>query len=172
MDPRGELTQRYLFDGPRNQDDIGLVNAISGMCDPQGQVAIVGEDHETLGVGIETPGRVHAFRRGDEFNDRWPSLRVVCGTHRADGLVDKVRRKVRRQRQRQPVDLDSHGGRIDLLSQVGRLTVDQHAAVPDENFSVPSRGVARAGDQLLESFDDPSGRKGRSSVSTISAGGT
>ncbi len=55
---------------------------------------------------------------------------------------------------------------------MGSLTVDGDTPLSNEDFGVPSRDVAGPGDQLLESFDDPSGRKGRSRVSTTSAGGT
>ena len=62
--------------------------------------------------------------------------------------------------------------RIDLLPEMSRLTVDRDTTLSDEDLGVASRRVTGPGDQLLESFDDPSGRKGRSRVSTTSAGGT
>jgi hypothetical protein len=51
-------------------------------------------------------------------------------------------------------------------------TVDQDPASLDQDVRFATGCDARPSDQLVESFDDDSGRIGISSVSTISAGGT
>jgi hypothetical protein len=55
---------------------------------------------------------------------------------------------------------------------MGQFAIDRDPTGLDEVLGTAPRGDTRMGDQLLESFDGSSGRKGRSSVSTISAGGT
>lgn len=140
--------------------------------DAKGEVAVIGEHHQAFGVCVETPCRIYPWTIRNQVNDRRPSLRIIRSTHRPDRLVDGVVGQIRSDRQRHAIDLDTGGCRIDLLTEMGGFTIYGDPTVRYENFGVAARDVPGSADQLLESFDDPSGRKGRSSVSTISAGGT
>lgn len=70
--------------------------------------------------------------------------------------------------------VDPHiGGRgVGLLTDLRRFAVDGDPAVPDEAFGLPEGGDPGPSDQLVDAFDDDSGRNGRSRASTTSAGGT
>ena len=70
------------------------------------------------------------------------------------------------------VDPDLGACRIGLLSQVGGNPIDRDPPRLDKSLRGSSGCKTRTGDQLVNPFDDPSGRNGRSSVSTTSAGGT
>ena len=148
------------------------MNAETRVGETQSEISVVRQDHEAFGIGIEAPGGIHPDGGGCEFDHRRAALRVICSAHRPDGLVHEIRGEIRGEWQRQAIDVDPLFRWIDLLTEMGRFSVDRDTTLADEDLGVSSRRVSRPGDQLLESFDDPSGRNGRSRVSTISAGGT
>lgn len=167
-----ESTNRPGLDDPFDQNDVGLVHPKSRVGEPEGEVSVVGEHHESFRVGIEAPRRVDPRSLWHQVDHRRPPLWIIRGAHRSHRLVDGVVGEIRGDRKRHTIDHDSCGRRVDLLSEMRRFTIDRNATLADQDLRVAAGDETGPAYQLLKSFDDPSGRKGRSSVSTISAGGT
>jgi hypothetical protein len=129
-------------------------HAVAGMADAQRQLAVVGEQHQPLGVEIQPPDRKHplADSLAHEIEDGRPSLGIGSRGHHARGLVkQEVPRGLRRL---EPLAVDLHrvGRRIGLIAEGGGAPVDRDPAFADERFRVAPRAHPGAGNQLLETF--------------------
>ncbi len=136
------------------------------------EVSIIGHQHQAFGVEIEAPDR---FRDGigrHKVRDDRSSVCVLHRRHDARWLVEQPRPQLRIEGQPYPVDGNHGSGCIDFVAEARDGTVNGHPSSLYQHISVASGGEARPSDQLVESFDDDSGRNGSSSVSTICAGGT
>ena len=72
-----------------------------------GQVAVVREEQQALGVGIEAADREHARLGGHELDDGRPPVRVARRRDHARRLVQQVVDEVGRCRDRDAVDCDN-----------------------------------------------------------------
>ena len=134
----------------RHLDQVLLLDAEGRVGEPVGEVAVVGEEQETLGVGVEAADGEHARLVGHELDDRAPALRIVRRGHHPGRLVEEVVHEVGGGRYPDAVDLDAVALRVDPAPQLGHLAVDGDAAVLDELLAHPPAAEAGTGEDLLE----------------------
>jgi len=122
--------------------------------DAQREVAVVGQDHQPLGVEVEPPDRVQLVPHllADQIDDREPALGVVGGRHDADRLVEQQVAPLGRLPQALAVDLDCIAREVGLLAEPRDLPVDGHPPVGDQPLGVAARAHARRRDQLLQAL--------------------
>ncbi len=115
----------------------------------KGQVAVVGDDQQPLGVGVEPTGGVEP-RPGlpEQIDDRLAAPRIPHGRERAAGLVhEKV--DARLHPQRPAVEGDGGGFRVYGKSGVeSDSAVNLDPAGPDKVDRFAAGGHAGDGDEL------------------------
>ena len=89
-----------------DRGQVLLVDAVAGVGDAVGQLAVVGQQQQPLGVGVEPADGEHPWLGGDELDDRRPSVGVACGGHHATRLVQQVVDEAGLGADRRTVDLD------------------------------------------------------------------
>lgn len=100
------------------QDVVLLVEFVAGMHDPIGDIAVVGEKEEPLGVAVESPDRVNPLRNLDDVHHGAAvSLVLRRGDVAARFVEDEVARSLRAQQL--AVDADLGANRIGLRAELG-----------------------------------------------------
>jgi hypothetical protein len=117
----------------------------------RGQLAVVGEEQESLRVVVQPADRVDVFLHAfQEIHDRRPSLGVASGRHVAARLVEQDVALPLLRLDAPPVDLDLVLVGIGLRSQrADRLPVDLDAPLGDQLLGGPARGDPRGRNDLL-----------------------
>ena len=122
------------------------------MGEPVGQLAVVGEQDETLGLGVQTAHVEEPLGAVEhEVRQRGAALGVGHGADDADRLVDGEVDQVGHGRQALAVHVDDLLGRVDPGAEAAdHLAVDRHPAVTDHVLAGPAAGHARLGEDLLQ----------------------
>jgi len=139
----------------RNSPDLDAVlaqHAVAGVRQPQGELAIVGQDDKTLRVEVEASHWKDALAdfAAEEVEHGGAALGVGG---RGDEPVRLVQREVAQPLWGfQPLAVHFHGIplRVGLVAERRRSAVDRHAALPDERLRLAARTHACASDQLLQ----------------------
>ena len=140
--------RRFAFD----LGQVLLGDAERGVREPVGQVAVVREEQQALGVGIEAADREHARLGGHELDDGRAPVRVARRRDHTRRLVQQVVDEVGRRRDRDAVDCDPLVSRIDPTAKRRDLAVDGDPPMLDELFARPAAAVAGARQDLLEAL--------------------
>ena len=136
------------------------------MHEPVGELAVVGQQQQALGVGVEPPDvhQAHGVRADEvpgvlvevapgEIGDGGPPVRVGHSGDHAGGLVQHDGEHVGVGDDARAVDADDLGGRVDPHALVGDDgAVDAHAAGGDEPLAGPSGGHPGVGQDLVEAL--------------------
>ena len=183
LDALAQTAQGVGRGHPLDLGQVLLLHAEGGMGQTVGQPAVVGEQQETLCVGVEAPDREDPGHPGHESHGRGPALGVGGGGDHASGLVEQVVDGAGRGAQGVAVDLHPVALGVDPLAQQGHGAVDPHPARLDELLTGPPTAHAAAGQHLLEALPRPpltgglgrhpsAGRSPCSSASMASGPGT
>ena len=166
---------------PRDARDLRqvlLLDAEPWVGEQLGQLAVVGEHEQALGLAVETADREHAGLGWNELEHRLAALGVVRSRHDADRLVKQVVHEARKDAHRSPVDLDEILSDFDPSAEDGDVAVDGDPPIGDEVLAGPAAAVTDPGEHLLEplafglAHSPGSERSTFSSISTVEAGGT
>ncbi|GAA2827104.1 hypothetical protein GCM10020220_014730 [Nonomuraea rubra] len=117
-----------------------------------GQLAVVGEQQQALGLGVEPAHVEQAWRQLlDVVGQAWAALRVVHRGDDADGLVQRVVDQVGGGRDALAVHVDDLRRRVDLGAEPpDDLAVHRDTALADHLLAGPAAGHARLGEHLLQ----------------------
>ena len=119
LDPVAQRAQRAL--ARRAAGDLRAVGArhlVARMGQAVRQLAVVGQQDQAGGVGVEPADRVQARAVGHELDDRRAAVGVARGRDDAGRLVERVDDARLRARQRRAVDRDRRG-LVDVAGRVG-----------------------------------------------------
>ena len=117
-----------------------------------GEIAVVGEEEQALGVGVETPHREHPRLGRHQRDDGGTALGVAGRRHHAAGLVEEVVDEVVAGRHRHAVDFDPVDGRVDAAAEGRLFSVDRDPAPGDELLAGPPAAEAGPGQHLLQAL--------------------
>ena len=115
--------------------EVFLLDAERRMGEPVGELAVVGEDEQTLSHQVEAADRKDARLGRNEAGDGGPSLRVVRGGDDSGGLVQEVVDEIGSHPHDHAVNLHQCPGRIDASAQPRHGAVDPHPPVRDQGFA-------------------------------------
>jgi len=135
---------------PFDRGQVLLLHAVRRVGEAVGQVTVVGEKKQSLGVGVEAADREDAGLVGHEVEDGWTALRIAGRRDNAARLVEEVVDEVSGGRDGDAVDLDPLASRIHPTAQRRHFAVDRDAAVLDEDLARPPAAEAGASEKLLE----------------------
>ncbi len=121
------------------------------------EVAVIGEDQQPFGVGVEPTNREHPRLGGHEVGDDRPSLRVGEGGHHAPRLVQQVVDETGSDCERRAVDLDAIDFDVDSATEDGDVAVDGDSAVGDQLLAGAAAAQAPLREHLLEAVAAPLG---------------
>jgi hypothetical protein len=129
-------------------------HAVTGVRDPHGEIAVVGQNHQPFGKEIEPSHRVDplvdpAAQQGEH---RWAPFRVLRGGDETRRLVEKDVAKPLRQTQTLAVDLDRIALEVGPVAELRPTAVDRHPALADHLLGFAPRTDPRPCDELLHSF--------------------
>src|SRR5690606_6308121 len=146
--PPGEGTGHLPLDG----GDVGLGHLVGGVGEPVGELAVVGEQEEALGLLVE-PAHVEEPLGpvGDVLGQVGAALLVL---HRRDDtgrLVQGEGHLGLVELEPDTVDVDDGGGRVDPGAELDHPAVHRDTAVDDELLAGAPRPVAGSGQDLLQS---------------------
>ena len=150
LDPLPERLQR-----PRRQSrrldprPVDLLDPVARMREPVGQLAVVREQDQAGGVGIEAPDRVEAARRAHQLDHGGPAVRVAGRRHHAGRLVQRMD-LVRLGRDLAPID--RHPARlVDISCRIRNdLAVNRYATLRHDALGGAPRGDAGVREELGE----------------------
>ena len=147
-DPFAQLPQLVLRDGaPLDARQVRAGNAVARVGQAVGQLAVVGQQDQPGGVGVEPADRIEALPAGHELHDRRPALRVVRGRDDAGRLVERVHR-VGLGRHRPAVEADV-AVRVHVARRIrDRRPVHGHPPVGDQPLGGAAGGDPRMGEIL------------------------
>jgi hypothetical protein len=103
-----------------------------------GQVTVVGQQQEALGLVVETPDGEDPRLQGDEVEHRRPALGIVGRGHHLGRLVEQVVDEAGPGGHGDAVDGDLVALGIHPASELGYLPVDRHPAGGDEVLAGPA----------------------------------
>lgn len=134
------------------QDVILLGQPVPRMHDPVGDIAVIGEEQQTLGLAVEPTDREDALGDVHEVH-HGPATALIA--HRRDVagrlVQDQVAQRLRRQEL--PIDADLVVNRIGLRPQLGHdLAVDRNSPFPDQPLGRAARSDSSRGEDALQSF--------------------
>ncbi|SIJ35147.1 Uncharacterised protein [Mycobacteroides abscessus subsp. abscessus] len=143
---------RILGDLPLDLREVGLGDLVAGMGEAVGQLPVVGEQDEALGVGVEASDVEDPLGAvADVVAEVLAPLGVL---HRRDdpgGLVEREVDLLRARRDPQGVDVDRLGLRIDAGAELGDdVPVDLDPSVEDELLARATGPQPRLGEDLLQ----------------------
>lgn len=129
-----------------------LGQAVAGVHHAVGDVAVVGQEEQPLGVAVEAADRVDPLADIDQVHHRPPLALVARGGDVAARLVEEeVAGSLGAQQV--AVDPDLGGAGIDLGPELGDdLAVDVDAARPDQFLRPAAGGNAARGEDSLQAF--------------------
>ncbi|HQT94716.1 MAG TPA: hypothetical protein PK435_08795 [Thermoanaerobaculaceae bacterium] len=115
-------------------------NAVARVRHPQCELAVVGEDDQTLRTVVEAADGKHAlpYLATESIEHRRTAFGVVVGRDHAGRLVEQdVAQRLRRS-EALAVDLDRIVRKIGLVAKLGRMPVDGDASLADPILRVPA----------------------------------
>ena len=137
--------------GTLDGGEVGLLHAVLGVGEAVRQLAVVGEQDDALGLGVE-PADVEetGLAVGDVVAEALAAVRVLHGGDDTGGLVQREE-QVRLGGHRQAVDLDLVLLRVDPHALLDDdLAVDLDPAGVDQLLAGAARAHAGAGEHLLQ----------------------
>ncbi len=119
------------------------------------QRAVVGQQHQSLGVVVEPADRVDVFTHvRQQIEHRWSALRVLPRRHIPTRLVEQDVPVIGRDPDPLAVDADVIVPRVGFRAEFqNRLAVDADAALRDQHLGGAARRDTGGREDLLESFD-------------------
>ena len=146
---------RSLASAPRRRlaldlDEVLLVHAEARVGEAVGEVAVVGEQQQALGVAVEATDREHPGLGGHEVDHGRPALRVRRGGDHPGRLVEQVVDEPGLHADLRAVDLDDVDLGIDPPAEHRHLAVHAHAPSLDQVLAGPAAAQPRLGQHLLE----------------------
>src|SRR5690606_18528834 len=130
---------------------VRLGDAVRGVGELVGEVAVVGEQQQALAVGVQPSDVEHPGGHPVQVvGDGAATLLVVHGGDHAAGLVERQVHQVRVGHYPLPVHVDHRGGRVDLVAQPGHHAVDRDPAVGDQLLAGPPGSDPGGGEDLLQ----------------------
>ena len=135
--------------------DLGqvlLLDAEARVGQPVGQLAVVGQQQQALGVEVEAADREHPRLGRHEVDHGRPALRVVAVVTTPGRLVQQVVARARariRPRRRRPRRV---GVDVDPAAEHGDLAVDRDPTVRDQLLADPPAAEPGGRQDLLEPF--------------------
>ena len=114
-----------------------LVDAVAGVGDAVGQLAVVGQQQQALGVGVEPADREHPRLGRHELDDGRAAVGVLGRRDDAGRLVEQVVDEAGLGADRRPVDLDEVDVGIDAPAEHGDLAVDRDPPGGDQLLADP-----------------------------------
>ena len=141
-------TKLFLRGLSSNLDTIAFFD-FSRSSDLSGQCSIIGENHESLTLEVQSSGWIQSTSRPDQACDQGAIQWIRNGTHHSGRFVDQI--VFQRFRMDQlATHLDVILARVGLGSQLGdRLPIYGDTAVKDELLSFAARGNSRSRYDLL-----------------------
>ena len=145
-----------LADVPRHRagdlGEVGLGHAVRRVLQPVGEVAVVGEQQQALGVGVEAADVEEPLVAvADVVAEADPAELVVHRRDHAERLVEGEVDAGLVEVDAHAVDVDDLAGRVDAHAELGDdLAVDLHPAGGDELLADPAGPDAGGGQQLLQ----------------------
>jgi len=135
-------------------DQVLAQHAVPRVRHAQREVAVVGQDHQPLGVKVEAADRVQLVPHllPHQVDDGDAPLGVVGRRHHPDRLVEQQVAPHGLGLQSLAVDLDRVAGEVGLIADPRDLAVDRDPAFGDQPLRVAARAHAGRGDQLLQAF--------------------
>ena len=131
---------------------VHLLHTVARVHELVREIAVIGEQQQTAGVGIEAADRVQACTTRQELADGATALRVVERGDDADRFVDDVVDVLRTATDRLAVDRDPITRVLDLGSRLGDdVAVHRDTALRDEVVTLAPRTDATVGQVLVES---------------------
>ena len=124
-----------------------------------GQLAVVGQHQQSLGLEVEATDGKHTRLRGDELGDDRTIVGVGSGRDVTCRLVQQVMDPPRRHTHQGAVDLDDVGVGIDPVPEHGNPTVHGHPARGDHLLDHAAAGDTASGEHLLQPHRRHVGRR-------------
>jgi hypothetical protein len=138
-------------------DRVLALDPVARMEDTIGPRTVVGQDEQPFRILVEPADRVEAralreHRRRDHVQDGLRGVAITDGGRDAARLVQEQVFGRGGRADDPTVDGDDRLVRIDLHPELGRLSIDGHSPVGDQDLARPARGDAGRGEDLLESL--------------------
>ena len=151
-DSVAEALEGLLGGTGEGEDVVLLVEAVTRVHDPVGDVAVVGEQEQPFGVAVEPADRVHPLRHLDKIHHGAAVTFVFCRRDVAAGFVEEeVARPLRLEQL--AVDADGGADRVGLRTELrDHLAVDADASGGDQLLRGTARGNAAGGENALQPF--------------------
>ena len=170
-EPAQRAARRLAFD----LGEVLLLDAEARMGQPVREIAVVGEQQQSLGVLVEAPDREDPRLEGHEVRDAATTVRIAGRRHHAGGLVQQEVHEAgsRADRARRRLRCDPTAGST-LSPSVATRPLTRDDAVFDQLLAVTPAADAGLRENLLQPFTRhraTSGRRPCSSASTTSASG-
>jgi hypothetical protein len=148
----GELGPVYFIGHALHLGEVLPQHAVARVGHAQRELAVVGEDDQTLRTVVEATDREHALAHlaAEGIEHRRTAFGVVVGRDHTGRFVQQDIAQRLRRPEALAIDLDRVGGKVGLVPELGRPTVDGHAPFPDPILRVAAGAHAGAGDQLLD----------------------
>ncbi len=133
-------------------DDVLPQHTVPRVGNPQRQLPVVGEQHQPLGVEVETPDREDPLRdlAPEVVEDGRPPFGIVGGGHDLRRFVEQERARRLGGLEAFAVDLDGIPVEVGLTAERRHLPVDGDAALADQDLCVAARADPGARDELLD----------------------
>jgi len=154
----GPIIQHYaLFElvesGPRwaafHFGLVYLIHVVPGMGEAIGEFAVVGDEQQSLGIGIEAAGRVEALSEfAQQFEDRLAAAMIGhCGEGTARLVQEEIASGL--ELDGASIQLDPRPLRVNEKGGVGgHFAVNANAAGADQVGRLAARGQPRSSDEL------------------------
>jgi hypothetical protein len=137
-----------------NLREVFAEHPVTGVRDPHGEVAVVGQNHQPFGEEVEPPHRVDPLvdPAAQQRQHRRAPFGVLGGGDETRRLVEEHVAKPLRQTQSFAVDLDRVGPGVGPVAELRPPAVDRHPALADHLLGFAPRADPRPCDELLHSF--------------------
>jgi len=146
-----QAAQSLVVEQTLDLHEVGLRHLMTGMGQLVGELTVVGQDQQTVGVGVQTPDMEEPLMPGHVLLEAGPALRIV---HRRDDTSRLVEHEVEvapGRRNAGAVHPDDIPFRIDAGPLLGdNPAVDLDASLGDQLLARPSAGYARLRERLLQ----------------------
>ena len=144
MIPSLKRVEAGLIDGPVGAHPVAAQPTGRGEFDHPRKPAVVGEQHQALGIDVEPPDGDEARQvRRQGVEDRRPPLGIAGGGDEAAGLVEQEKASALGRAEPHAVDPHVVGVGHVVGGTFERLAVHRHAASGDPGLRLAARAQAR-----------------------------
>ncbi len=132
---------------------IDSIDLMTGMHQPRGQLAVVGEQQEPFRVVVESSDRIDVLARTrNQIEDGRAALRIEAGRDKAPRLVQQQIDAARRT-DSAAIHANVVGFRVGPAAQLPNdRPVDRHAPIHDQSLGRPTRRDTRGGEDFLQTL--------------------